>query len=41
MFRSKRTPTIDGPLTRETLRAWLVTELATQGQVCRIRGRLG
>jgi acyl carrier protein len=28
MFRRKRTPTIDGPLTHEALRAWLVTELA-------------
>ena len=28
MFRRKRTATIDGPLTHETLRAWLVTELA-------------
>ena len=28
MFRRTKTPTIDGPLTHETLRAWLVTELA-------------
>ena len=28
MFRNKRTPTIDGPLTHESLRAWLVAELA-------------
>ena len=25
---ARKTPTIDGPLTHETLRAWLVTELA-------------
>jgi acyl carrier protein len=30
MFRNKRTPIIDGPLTRETLRAWLVAELASR-----------
>jgi acyl carrier protein len=30
MFRKKRTPTIDGPLTHETLRAWLVAELANR-----------
>ncbi|MET0996704.1 MAG: acyl carrier protein [Mycobacterium sp.] len=28
MFRRTKTPTIEGPLTHETLRAWLVTELA-------------
>ena len=28
MFGRKRTPTIEGPLTREKLRAWLVAELA-------------
>lgn len=28
MFGNKRISTIDGPLTRETLRAWLVAELA-------------
>ena len=28
MFRRTKTPTIDGSLTHETLRAWLVTELA-------------
>ena len=28
MFGNKRTATIDGPLTHETLRAWLVAELA-------------
>jgi len=28
MFGSKIISTIDGPLTRETLRAWLVAELA-------------
>ncbi len=28
MFGRKKTPTIDGPLTYDSLRAWLVTELA-------------
>lgn len=28
MFRRTKTPTIDGPLTHEKLRAWLVAELA-------------
>ena len=28
MFRRTKTPTIEWPLTHETLRAWLVTELA-------------
>ena len=28
MFKRKRTPTIDGSLTHEALRAWLVTDLA-------------
>lgn len=28
MFGNKRISTIDGPLTRKTLRAWLVAELA-------------
>ena len=28
MFKRRRTPTIDGPLTHEALRAWLVTDLA-------------
>lgn len=28
MFGRTRTPTIDGPLTHEKLRAWLVVELA-------------
>ena len=28
MFRRAKTPTIDGPLTHEKLRAWLVSELA-------------
>ena len=28
MFGRKRTATIDGPLTHEVLRAWLITELA-------------
>ncbi len=28
MFGRKRTPTIDAPLTREKLRAWLITDLA-------------
>ena len=28
MFGRKRTPTIEGPLTHEKLRAWLVAELA-------------
>lgn len=28
MFRPRRTAIIEGPLTHETLRAWLVTELA-------------
>ena len=28
MFRRTKTPTIDGPLTHQTLRAWLVTEVA-------------
>jgi hypothetical protein len=30
MFRNKRIPTIDGPLTHATLRAWLVAELASR-----------
>ncbi len=28
MFRRAKAPTIDGPLTHEKLRAWLVSELA-------------
>ncbi len=28
MFRRTKTPTADGPLTHEKLRAWMVTELA-------------
>jgi acyl carrier protein len=28
MFRRTKTPTIDGPLTHEALRGWLVAELA-------------
>jgi acyl carrier protein len=28
MFKRKRTATIDGPITHDKLRAWLVTELA-------------
>jgi hypothetical protein len=28
MFRNKGIPAINGPLTRETLRAWLVAEVA-------------
>jgi acyl carrier protein len=28
MFRRMKTPTIDGPLTHEALRRWLVAELA-------------
>jgi acyl carrier protein len=28
VFRRARTPTIDGPLTHEKLRAWLIAELA-------------
>ncbi len=41
MFRRKRTATIDGPLTHETLRAWLVAELARRVNMRRIRGRYG
>jgi acyl carrier protein len=32
MFRNRRTPTIDGPLTHERLRAWLVAELASRAK---------
>jgi acyl carrier protein len=28
MFRRAKTPTIDGPLTHESLRRWLIAELA-------------